>query len=122
MANIGRAVLARSPARLRPSMACRLLMQTRAAWPVKPVTWGGGDGVLPAVHDDNKTRAGAGWLQWLGRAQSGPAAGWSIEDTTNDWLARAKSDRPISTSLGGSTAVRPANGGPQRLQRANVGA
>lgn len=33
------AVLARSPGRLRPSMACRL-MQTRAAWPVKPVTCG----------------------------------------------------------------------------------
>lgn len=59
---------------------------------------GGGKGrgapSCPRRHQD------AGGLQWSGAGQSGRAGGWSIEDTTNDWLARAKSDRSNMDLIG----------------------
>lgn len=122
---------ARVPGRLRPRMACRL-MQTRAAWPAKAVTrgrtlaWRGGEGW--GAPSCRRCQRDAGGLQCRAQANEGPQEDGPLKTRrTNDWLARAKSDTvysvdPMSTSLGGSTAARPANGGLQRLQRANVGA
>lgn len=80
---------------------------------------GGNDGVLPAVHDDSKTREGC---SGSAQANEDPQEDGPLKTRrTTGWRAPSQVD-PISTSLGGSTASRPSNGGPQRLQRANVGA
>lgn len=64
----------------------------------------------------------AGGLQCRAQANEDPQEDGPLKTRrTTGWRAPSQIDA-MSTSLGGSTAARPANGGLQRLQRANVGA